>query len=505
MLFALFKNVGITAVAFFAISVVGLLLVPITIAAYGLSGLGLIAMARMFLPTATLAVLDFGVGEYATQSVAAARVSAEHGRCGGQLAIALSTALMFGTLGGLALFFASTWLSHLLSVPSGEQEAFSGVIRATAVVLPVFFASQVFEGVIKGFENFAAQRICEVVVSLAYAAMVLGVISLGWGFEAVCYALLVSLLLRTAIAFAFAWWSLRGWTLQPLAWHAVDRADFMLRARLMFFNKVLGTAQTQAAPVLIAALLGVTAVGVFDALTRLPRFAKSILGLLSSTVLPVAARLESATDTKNLRRLGETGVLIVGLLALPPLAAAMVFSKPLLDIWLSGALTHYWHWQAAMFLIPALSVIVGFGATALIVRPQATSAMNRLVFFQIALQFGLSLALVGVIQERAFILGQVVAVAITFIWQMRLLALELGTSANVYWRLTRIALICLVLVVPGVFIQRWIDGPVTLCAAIMLWTMVAWLVCFAGVLEREQRARLYVFAGEKFASIRTKR
>jgi O-antigen/teichoic acid export membrane protein len=505
MLFSLFKNVGITAAAFFAISVVGLLLVPIVIAAYGLTGLGLIAMGRFFLPTAALAVLDFGVGEYATQSVAGARFSSEHGRCGGQLVIALSTAVVSGALGGLALFFVSTYLSLWLSVPPGDQEAFTGVIRVTALVLPVLFASQVFEGVIKGFENFAAQRICEVVVSLAYAAIVLGVISMGWGFQAVCYALLVSLMLRTGIAFAFAWWSLRGWALQPLAWHATDRADFLLRARLMFFNKVLGTAQTQAAPVLIAALLGVTAVGVFDALTRLPRFAKSILGLLSSTILPVAAKLESVSDQKNMRRLGETGVLIVGLLALPPLAAGMVFSKPVLEIWLSGALTHYWHWQAAMFLIPALSVIVGFGATALIVRPQATSAMNRLVFLQIALQFGLSLALVNFMQERAFILGQIVAVAITFIWQMRLLALELNTSSNAYWRLMRIALICLALVLPGTLIQRWIEGPVSLGAAIMLWTMAVWLACFAGVLDTGQRAHLHSFLVAKIASIRTKR
>ena len=505
MLFSLFKNIGISAAAFFVISVIGLLLVPVTIAAYGLTGFGLIVLARLFLPTAILAVLDFGVGEYATQSVAAARAKFEYRRCGGQLAISLSASVVSGTLGGLALFFASAYLSRWLSVPVEDQQAFSGVIRLTALVLPVFFASQVFEGVIKGFENFAAQRVCEVLVSLAYAAMVLGVISLDWGFETVCYALLASLLLRASIAFAFAWWSLRGWKLQFLAWHPADLADFTMRARLMFFNKVLGVFQTQAAPTLIAALLGVTAVGVFDALTRLPRFAKSVLGLLSSTVLPVATKLESVSDKKNMRRLGQVGFLILGLLALPPLAALMVFSKPILEIWLSGALTHYWYWQAAMFLIPASSVILGFGSTALIVRPQAIVVMNRLVFLQTVLQFGLSIALVNLIQERAFIFGQVAAVAVTFIWQMRLLTLELNTSSTVYRRLIFIALICLVLSLPSMFIQQLIDGPVILGAAMILWTFCAWLACFAVVLDREQRARLFLFVSAKILSTRTKR
>lgn len=493
MLLALFKNVGITAAAFFVISVIGLLLVPAMIGAYGLAGFGLIVMARNFLPTATLAVLDFGVGEYATQAVAAARVNSDRGRCGGQLVVALSAAVVSGALGGSVLFLASTHLSRWLSVPPDSLVAFSRVMQVTALVLPVLFASQVFEGVIKGFENFSAQRICEVVVSLAYAGMAVGVISLRWSFEAVCYALLISLLLRASITFAFAWWFLRGWPLRFLAWQGMDYADFILRARLMFFNKVLGVAQTQAGPLLIAALLGINAVGVFDALTRLPRFSKSVLGLLSSTVLPVAAKLESVSDEKNMRRLGQTGILVVGLLTLPPLASAMIFSKPILEIWLRGTLTHYWHWQAAMFLTPALTALVGFGATALIVRPQATAAMNRLILIQILLQFGLSLALINVIQERAFILGQVVAVAVTFIWQMRLIALELKASVTIHWRLARIVLICTALVLPGVLLQSWIDGPVTLGLAMLAWTVAAWGACLAGVLDSEQRGRVYSF------------
>ena len=273
----------------------------------------------------------------------------------------------------------------------------------------------------------------------------------------------------------------------------------------MFSNKTLGAAQSQAVPVLIAIVLGVTAVGTFDALTRLPRFAKSVLGLLNSTVLPLAARLESEMDLKNMRRLAQTGTLIVGLLALPPLASAMVFSKPILEIWLGGALTHYWHWQAATFLIPALTSLVGFGAIALIVRPKVTSAMNRLVLVQILLQFGLSLALVDVLQERAFILGQVIAMVITFIWQMRLIAVELNTSISTYWRLARIVMMCVGLVPLGMFIQRWIEGPVTLGMAMVVWTLAVWSVCLFGVLDREQRALLRSHIVTKFLHSRSKR
>jgi hypothetical protein len=87
---------------------------------------------------------------------------------------------------------------------------------------------------------------------------------------------------------------------------------------------------------------------------------------------------------------------------------------------------------------------------------------------------------------------------------MRLLAQELDTSSNVNIRLMRIALISLALALPGALAHQWIHGPVTLGAAIMLWTASAWIACFYGVLERDQRARLYSFGAAKLSSKRAK-
>ena len=111
MLFALFRNVAITAIAFFFTGLIGLLLVPVLVHAYSLAGFGLIIMARMFLPLAVLAALDFGVGEYVTQSVARARASADRSSCGRELCMAFCVALALGLFSGAALFTASFWMS----------------------------------------------------------------------------------------------------------------------------------------------------------------------------------------------------------------------------------------------------------------------------------------------------------------------------------------------------------------------------------------------------------
>jgi hypothetical protein len=51
------RNVLISAAAFFAVSVVGLLLVPALISAYGLTGFGQITLARLFVPLAAPAIV----------------------------------------------------------------------------------------------------------------------------------------------------------------------------------------------------------------------------------------------------------------------------------------------------------------------------------------------------------------------------------------------------------------------------------------------------------------
>lgn len=490
MLFSLFRNVAISAVAFLVTGVVGLLLVPVLVTRYGLSGFGLIVMTRMFLPTTTLAALDFGVGEYATQAVAMARQSSRRGECGTPLRSALSFAVAVGLATGACLYLASASLSEWLSVPPGQQAAFVGVLRWTAVSMPVLFASLVFEGIVKGMENFTMQRLGEVIATLLYAGLALGAVWLEWSFDAVCYALLVSLWVRALLALLVSVLSLRSWELRFERLSHEGKADFTTRARLMLGNKSLGVLQAHGAPMLISLMLGPAALGVYDALTRLPRFAKSVLGLLSSTVLPVAARMESGSDAKGLRRLGQTGTLMAGLVALPPIAAAMVFSQPILTLWLGPSLAYLWQWQALMFVLPAVSVLIGFGGAALIVRPQAFAAMNKLVIWQIAIQFAVSLALVHRFDEKSFILGQVIALLVTLVWQMRLIAAELNTPVGAAWRLLRIVMVAAALALPGAFVHGWISNLPTLAIAMCSWTLICWLVCYGVVLTADQRERL---------------
>jgi O-antigen/teichoic acid export membrane protein len=279
-----------------------------------------------------------------------------------------------------------------------------------------------------------------------------------------------------------------------------ERAWFITTSRNMAVNKVLGVSQTQLAPLLVGLLVGPTGAGTYDALSRLPRAIKSVLGLLSSTVLPVAARLETSADARGMQRLGQGGILIVGIFALPPVAASMVFSKPLLDLWVGNTLSSFWGWQALMLLIPALTALLSFGGTALLVRPQVTSTMNRLIAMQVALQFLLAGLAVAWLQERAFILGQVLAVVITFGLQLRLVCSELSVGWPVLQRLLKVATALVALSGLAWSTVSFIESWATLGLAMSSLTAVGWAIGLQLGLIPAERNRLRAEICRRFVS-----
>ena len=480
-------NTAISAVAYLTISAVGLLLVPVLLGSYGLVAFGLITLARLFLPTSGLAFVDFGFSEVATQAVAQARADNAWDRAGADVTLLAVAAIATGLAGGALLFVAGGRIAAAFDVPPEHHAAFVTVLHITGAALPLLFVSLVLEGVVKGFENYAMQRACEVAGSFGFAGAALIAVRLDQGFEVVCYALIGAQLLRAALV---AMSAVRSGTRAGLGlrgWSARSISDTFRRCRLVASAKVLGTIQTQAAPLLIGALVGPAAVGVYDVLSRLPRFAKAVLGLVNATLLPVAIRLETARDTANMRRLGETGILIILLVTVPPIVAGMAFAPAILGVWIGPVLRHFWPWLTAMFLIPLLTVLVSFGGNTLFARPAAFYRMNIYTLIQLVAQFAVGLALTGWLHERAYILGQVVATALLFPWQMRLIVREQDLGRIVYFWLFRSTLLGAAVGTAGALVAPLVRTPFELGIAGLAWMAGHFVLGCFFVASRGQR------------------
>lgn len=485
-------NTLVSATAFFVTSVVGLLLVPLLVSAYGMEAFGIIALLRLFLPTGVLAVLDFGFSEIATLAVAQARVDGSWRRAGGQITLLFCLGLGVGALVAMGLTGYADLIGAALNIGPQYIDSFIEAIRVTGLCLLFLYPILVFDGILKGFEAYRLLRFIETVTTLGYAGAVVLIINAKMDFSAAYYALLGSMLVKGAALIVF---SFRVSWKQALFGARVDRErwrEVMNRCRLLSWNKVLGALQTQAPALLIGVLLTSAAVGIYDIVVRLPRFMKSVLGLLNSALLPFATKLDSTDDIHGMRRLGQTGLLTVAAVSAPVLFAGCAFSEPILRLWIGPEMESYWKWQSLMFIVPVLTVLISFGGVALMKRERVMRRMNLLMTLQLLLQFALSFLLLGVWQERAFIFGQVVALIIMFYPQMQVIFREQRLDKILVRQLFSIAGLGFLFLFSVLSLGfPFVLGDIfVLTLAVVVWTVIFWVSIYLFVFTVRQRVRL---------------
>lgn len=476
---------------------VSLLIVPILIKAYGITVFGLIVLARVLLPTGALAIFDFGFSEIAAQLVARARETGCWAETSRDVTLLMLIAGGVGiTLASVVVIFAP-FITDAFRIHVDYHQSFVMVVRATGLALTVIFPALVIEGIVKGFESYGVVRATELFGTLVYAVAAIIMAYNGIDYAVVAYAFLVSVLLRyMLLLFAAGYVSLRV-PLRPQRIKIFSNIrEVLYRCRQMASSRVIGVLQSQAQTPLLGVVLGPSAVGLYDVLTRLPRFAKSVVGMLSSALLPVAVRIDAINDASQMRRFGSWGLMISGVVAIPPLATGALFSEPLLRLWIGSSVSGLWGWHAAMFVIPALGAITSVGATSLFVRPAALTRLNYAMLVQVVLQYALSFAFVNLLDERAFMLGQSVAIILTFPWLLFIIVHEQQLAAGEMNRLLfKLGLLGAIFAASYwlIFSPYTISGWLSLALHACTWSLAYWVAIWLLILKEPQRHRLVEF------------
>ncbi len=438
MFAGLARNIAITGVAYFIISAIGLLLAPFLIAAYGLAGYGQILLARIFLPSATFGAFDMGVGENTTRIVASSRANGDAEKAGRSLTLLFALALGMGIILGTVLALLAPSIAGWLSISLDQRDGFIAILRITAALEPFLFVALLAEGVLKGCEEFKRLRTCEVVSAVLYASLAVAAILGGLGPNMVAGALLAGLCIRALLA---VWWSrplLEALGITAMRWTRDVRRDVLAWTSTMFQNKLLGTAQTQLGAPLLGVLVGPGAVGLYDAIVRIPRFVKSIFSLLSTTVLPLASRLRAGGEQDDLRRLARVGILASFVMCAPLAAMAAVYAEPILRLWIGADIARYWPWLAIMFVVPLANMPRSFGGSVVLADHQAVRILNRLFLLQIVLQIAIAVYLLPRFNPWSFVIAEVTTVSGMLVFQMAVIGRRLHLDAALWWRLLAI-------------------------------------------------------------------
>lgn len=491
MIKRLIHNTLVSIIAFGGAALLGLVVVPVIIRTWGVTEFGLIVITRLLLPTGMMAVFDLGLSEVATQAVARAREHRDWDLAARQLTFLNAMSLALAVVMSCAIWFGTPWLAEVMKVDALHLDRFTQILHVTALANLILVPSLVFEGIVKGFERYNLLRITELGSTVGYVGLTIWAANVSAGFELVAYLYLGSLVLRALIVMAGALVALGTKHVRPARWTTEIRQELFHRCVLLLQGKLIGGITGPIQPFVVGLLFGPNSVGIYDALVRLSRVSKVVVGLLTSALLPVASRLDQRGSTTSFQRLGELGLIMLPMFTVPPLAAAAILSYGIMDVWIGKALLPYAFWMGLSFLIPICTQYLAIGNLLFLTRPEVQARLNMLLGIQLVVWAGASAATLIWFSERALILGQVVASLVVLPWQLDTLRNALGLERDRF--AGAIGTQALVLLLGSLLL--WIfagyihpDSMLKLCLISGIFCLLTWVAQYFLVLEKRHRA-----------------
>lgn len=470
----LLKNTIFSALAFSLVSLVGILLVPYLISNYGLALFGLISLARLFMPLAVFGMFDIGLGEMATQAVAKARANARWSHCKRMLVGLNVIAVTSGAVVGLVLYTALEFLIGWFNVEPQATSGFGFVINVTSVIMPLLFFGLVQEGIVKGFENFRMQRLAEVISAGLYALLTIVAVQIQAGFEWVCIAFLIGQMFRVLLVSIVARLSLAEADdsdnqKKPNSYSVLG--EIRLRAPGLWVSKFLGTSMVNSPSFIIGYVSGLSAVGVYEALQRIPRFMKAVYGLMNGIVQPIGVRLLEGDDVSSMKKLNTVGVTSLAVVVFPITALLATFSATLLLHWLGSEWSNHAALQAMLFIIPALTAVNGFMASTLMSNVSTVRWLNRVSLAQLIVQTLLGATILNFNGLFGFVVVQLACALVSFVAQF----IYLKTRIDLPKQIT-ISLLCGASFLVVLSVLTTFALPTFLVWHQVLWLVPSWFV-----------------------------
>jgi O-antigen/teichoic acid export membrane protein len=490
MIKRLIHNTIISALAFGIAALLGLAVIPLIIQTWGVAEFGLIVISRLLLPSGMMAVLDLGLSEVATQIVARAREHRDWNQASRQIAFLITVSVALAIILSGAIWFTTPLLVIAMKVDAAHLETLIRILHITALANLIFIPALVCEGVVKGFERYNLLRLAEVTSTAGYVGLTFVAAWSASGFEAVAYIYLAMLIARALVIGIAAFTALRHKSVRWRPWTTEIRRDILHRCLLLLQGKLMGGASGPLQPFLIGFLFGPKAVGTYDALVRLSRLSKVVVSLLTSSLLPVASRLDERGSATSFQRLGDLGLIMVPMFIAPPLVATAILSPEIMNIWIGPLLAPYALWMGLSFLVPLCTQYVTIGGLMFLTRPEVQARLNRLMAIQLVVWAAVSAATLHLFAERALILGQVVGGIAVLPWQLRELriALDLDPRRLAKALGTQLA----ILVLAGILLAAIagyinFDSVLKLVLGSMIFCLITWTLQYFLVLEKRHR------------------
>lgn len=343
------RNSALNLASFGVASIVGLLVAPVIIGRFGIEVFGLVAVSRMILPSALGGLFDLGLPEAITRLVATEKARQRDTTSWRIVRIAMALSFAVGAVLGCCLWLSASFISEsVFDLGAASAAQFSLALQWTAVALAWLYPVSIIEGWLKGLEDFVWLRVSDIAFNVAFG---LAVWFMGQPAAALRSLIVVYLLLCVLRGMALAW-HVRERMTDPRPVTREAKREMLSYGRAALLNKSVGIALRYVPQLILGIFSGAAAVGLFEALSRIPYLAKSLLGVATSAILPAAARLSAKVSPAEFWVRCSEATAVLGVALVPALAVLAAFGDFVLRHWLGAGIARDWLYFAIMLAWP---------------------------------------------------------------------------------------------------------------------------------------------------------
>lgn len=333
----LVKNTLFKGTSQLSITLSHLILIPVVIKYLGTEGLGMMAIFKLLTPEGPVGLLEFGF--QSSLSPLAAQLQAQNkgdslSRITGYLLL-LYTFIGFLTLS--ILFIPS--LRSILGLFDLPELVFQTLLIYTLLSNLYSFPKLILQGLLEGLQNY---KVISVTDGLQIILTNMGQVFLlmaGFGlkelivFEVVLGGIAALLYLKFAFPFI---------SFKPFALEEKNHFNALLKtSKLVFIGKFSGILSSNFDKIVITKFFGPHFLGVFEIMTKLPKFLRIFTSIGTLAVTPMAASLYAKNDHKKLNWLFEKGLFLNMAINAGIIFNAIVYLPSFFNIWIGPEFSKY--------------------------------------------------------------------------------------------------------------------------------------------------------------------
>lgn len=490
-----YKDIIITAIltscAYLVSGLVSMWIISKTVNFYGMQALGIVAMIRWFLPSGALGVFDFGMADSVTFFIARARGNGDWSKASKSLSLIAVMSLILGIILGLLILVTRNYIIFFLKIDSDIKNEFLIILVALGYSLIFLFPAMLLDGIFRGIEKFTVLRISEIIVSCCHLLLVSAIIHKSMPFVALGFVQIFIIIVRPLILGIYYFLYLRKSTPLELSfWDKGIVVEVYSRSLLLFKSRVFSTGRTQFPSMLAGFLYGPSAVAFFEIVSRIPQFAKVVIGFINASLLPISARLDASDESEKFKRLIYWGLLLPYTITLPVFCSLAYLSPQIIKSWIGDSYIQNSEWLALMMVIPISAALTGFSSTLLGARMSYLEVSTKLTVVQFYVQMALSLILAGWMNEKGFLLAQAIVVILSIPFQLaQIISVSEITTKSLNRSLIVNLTIELILCVTFYNIIK-IDNKFSTIFVFVLWCLLAWLSSYWFVFDNKDRKNI---------------